>query len=95
VNDAPFAVGDFFEVNEDTILTANLLVNDFDVDGDPLTATLVSGPAHGAVTLSFDGSFAYTPGLDFNGTDSFTYRANDGTADSNTATVTIVVLPQS
>jgi VCBS repeat-containing protein len=57
-----------------------------------LTATLVSGPAHAAsFTLNADGSFAYTPAADFNGSDSFTYKANDGELDSNTATVTVTI----
>ena len=52
---------------------------------------MVSGPAHGTLTLNADGSFTYTPAANFNGTDSFTYRANDGSADCNVATVTITV----
>jgi VCBS repeat-containing protein len=56
-----------------------------------LTAVLVSGPAHGTVTLNANGAFTYTPAANFNGTDSFTYKANDGTADSNFATVTLTV----
>ena len=47
----------------------------------PLTAVLVSGPAHGTLTLNADGSFTYTPTANYNGPDSFTYKANDGTAD--------------
>ena len=43
------------------------------------------------MTLNADGSFTYTPNANFNGTDSFTYTASDGTADSNVATVTITV----
>ena len=49
---------------------------------------LVTGPAHGTLTLNADGSFTYTPAANYNGTDSFTYKANDGTLDSNVATVT-------
>jgi large repetitive protein len=45
------------------------------------------------LTLNTGGSFSYTPNLNFNGSDSFTYKANDGTADSNVATVTITVNP--
>ena len=48
---------------------------------------------NGTLTLNADGSFTYTPAANFNGTDSFTYKANDGTADSNVATVTITVNP--
>ena len=54
---------------------------------------MVTGPGHGTLTLNPSGSFTYTPSPFFAGTDSFTYRANDGTADSNTATATITVTP--
>jgi VCBS repeat-containing protein len=50
---------------------------------------LVSGPAHGTLTLNANGSFTYTPAANYNGPDSFTYKANDGQADSNVATVSI------
>ena len=59
--------------------------------GDTLSALGVSGPTHGGLTLNADGSFTYTPTASYSGPDSFTYRANDGTADSNVATVTITV----
>ena len=65
-----------------------VLDNDTDVDGDTLTAVLVAGPTNGTVTLNADGSFTYTPTGNFTGTDTFTYNANDGALDSNTATVT-------
>ena len=68
-----------------------VLDGDTDVDGDPLTAVLVAGPSHGTLTLNANGSFTYTPNANYNGTDSFTYRANDGSAHSNVATVTITV----
>src|SRR5207249_4035047 len=61
-----------------------------DVDGDPLTAILVDSPAHGTLNLNSDGSFTYTPALNYNGPDSFTYKANDENANAHTnATVTI------
>ena len=62
-----------------------------DPDGNPLSAVLGSGPSHGTLTLDADGSFIYTPAANFNGSDSFTYKANDGSIDSNVATVTITV----
>src|SRR5262245_40680965 len=91
VNDAPVANADAFTLDEDTTLTANVLGNDTDVDSATLTATLVSGGAHGSVTLSPDGSFTYTPNANFFGTDSFTYKASDGVLDSNVTTVSLTV----
>src|SRR5207247_597176 len=70
-----------------------VLANDSDVDGDVLTPVLVSGPSHGSLTLNADGSFTYTPSANYNGTDSFAYKANDGSLDSNVATVTITINP--
>ncbi|MCF6391655.1 cadherin-like domain-containing protein, partial [Mycobacterium sp. MBM] len=93
VNDTPVTAGDTFTTDEDTVLTGNVLTNDSDIDGDALTATLVDGPAHGTLTLNTDGSFTYTPNADFNGADSFTYTATDGTATSSVATVSITVDP--
>ncbi len=96
VNDTPAAVGDDYSVDEDNILTvgavSGVLNNDSDVDSTTLTATLMSAPAHGSLTLNADGSFTYTPMGNFHGTDTFTYVASDGTADSAVATVTITVL---
>ncbi len=68
-----------------------VLQNDTDADGDPLTARLVSSTANGSLRLEADGSFVYFPNLDFNGTDTFTYRANDGGLDGNVATVVLNV----
>jgi VCBS repeat-containing protein len=94
-NSAPVAVNDGYSVDEDGTLGVNagngVLKNDTDADGDPLTALKLSDPANGTVTLNSNGSFTYAPAADFNGSDSFTYRANDGLANSNTATVTITV----
>ena len=51
----------------------------------------MSGPASGTLTLTADGSFSYAPNGNFAGSDSFTYKAHDGTVDSNTVTVAITV----
>ena len=61
-------------------------------DGDTLTAALVNGPHHGTLTLNANGSFTYTPTTGYSGADSFTYKANDGTADSNVATVSLTIV---
>ncbi|HKB02596.1 MAG TPA: cadherin-like domain-containing protein [Gemmataceae bacterium] len=90
----PSAADDSYTVAEGKTLTGgSVLANDADPGGNTLTAVLVSGPAHGTLNLNPDGSFNYTPAPGFTGTDSFTYRATDGTADSNAVTVTITVRP--
>src|SRR5262249_49301519 len=94
VNDAPASLNDSYTTNEDTALTITspgLLVHCSDVDGDSMSAVLVSGPHVGSPTLNANGSFTYTPNANANGIDHFTYKANDGALDSNVATVTIVV----
>jgi VCBS repeat-containing protein len=53
----------------------------------------VDGPQHGALTFNADGSYSYTPGQDYNGSDSFTFKANDGMLDSNVATVCLTINP--
>ncbi len=52
---------------------------------------MIGGPSNGTLTLEADGSFTYAPNRDFTGTDTFTYRATDGLANSNLATVTITI----
>jgi VCBS repeat-containing protein len=94
VNDAPVAGDDSYSTDEDTPLTiaaAGVLGNDSDIESGALHAVLISGPSHGALTLNADGSFSYMPAVNYNGPDSFTYRANDGEADSAAATVSITV----
>jgi hypothetical protein len=98
VNDAPVAQGDLYAVDEDSSLvvsvaSSGVLANDRDIEGDALKAVLVSGPLHGTVQMLDNGTFTYTPVPDFFGSDSFTYKANDGALDSATATVAINVAP--
>ena len=95
-NSAPTAVADGYDVAEDGSLApaagAGVLANDDDPDNDALTAVLGTGPTHAQTfTLNADGSFTYVPDPDFNGGDSFTYHASDGTLSSGTVTVTITV----
>jgi VCBS repeat-containing protein len=58
-----------------------------------MTVALVDNVTHGKLTFKPDGSFSYAPDKDFFGSDSFTYRANDGSADSGVTKVTITVNP--
>jgi VCBS repeat-containing protein len=94
-NTPPVAAGDTGSTPKNTTLTVpapGVLGNDTDADGNALTAIKVTGPARGSLTLDANGSYTYTPNTGYTGADSFTYKANDGGADSNTATVTINVV---
>ena len=95
-NVAPTANDDAYSTDEDTTLTVmapGVLDNDTDPADELTGATLVSGTSNGSLNLAANGSFTYTPGTDFNGADSFTYRTSDGADDSNVASVTITVTP--
>ncbi|MCO6413443.1 MAG: tandem-95 repeat protein, partial [Thiogranum sp.] len=97
VNDAPVAVDDAYNVVEGSggfLPPAGVLLNDTDIDSGTLTAIQLSNVAHGNLTLNSSGSWWYTPDPDYNGTDSFTYKANDGSLDSNVATVTLNIAPR-
>src|SRR2546425_2844811 len=74
-----------------TVSLPGVLSNDSDVESSPLSAVLVAGPTHGSLALNANGSFTYTPASNYNGPDSFTFKANDGSLDSNVATVSITV----
>ncbi len=95
VNDAPVGLPESYTTAEDTPLVVNaaagILANDTDVDGDALTAVGVTPPAHGTVAGAANGSFTYTPALNYNGPDSFTYRPTDASVGGNLVTVSITI----
>ncbi|MDH5355421.1 MAG: Ig-like domain-containing protein, partial [Gammaproteobacteria bacterium] len=94
VNDSPVAVNDSSSTTVNTaVTTGNVLANDSDVDGD--TLTVVAGTplaTNGTVVNNGDGTFTYTPGLDFTGSDSFDYSVTDSVVTVS-ATVNVVVNP--
>jgi len=93
-NEPPVAKDDAYSTDEDTLLTVSapgVLGNDSDADGDPISAVLLDDADNGILALSPDGAFTYAPDANYHGIDSFTYKANDGTADSDTATVSLTV----
>ncbi len=94
-NLAPTAQDDAYTAYRNTPLTVDapgLLTNDSDPHGHALTATLLTTPTHGTVVVQLDGSFTYTPAIDYLGTDTFRYTASD-TVLTDTATVTLTVAP--
>ncbi|HVX64411.1 MAG TPA: Ig-like domain-containing protein [Pirellulales bacterium] len=94
INSAPVANDDGYAVNENATLNVvapGVLANDTAPSGVAISATLVSGPSYGSLTLNADGSFTYTPASGYYGTDSFTYDDVEGSLTSNTATVRITV----
>ena len=92
LNDAPVAVDDTRIAQEDELLTGNVSVNDFDVDGDALTYTLLTDSSNGGVLLDLDGTFTFTPTANSTDAIEFTYEVSDGSL-TDQATVTISVTP--
>src|SRR5207245_2662767 len=90
VNDAPLATAESYTTAEDTALTVDaasgLLAHATDIDGDPLTAVLVSGPSHGTLGLNSDGSFTYTPAANYNGSETGREHVNNRVTDANLPT---------
>lgn len=95
VNDAPVAGDDSANANQNTPLTllaADLLANDTDVDGGALSITAVSNPVNGTVTLNNSGNVVFTPTTGFsNGNGSFNYTVSDGNGGTDLGLVTVAV----
>jgi VCBS repeat-containing protein len=93
---APVAVDDAYTVLEGGTLSQTapgVLDNDTSPVGNPLTAVPDTDAGNGTLILNSDGSFTYTHDGSETTSDSFIYHANDGSSDSNTATVTISITP--
>ena len=86
VNDPPVAVSDSGSTDDLTPITINVLANDYDVDNDPLVASIETQPSNGVASIST--GILYTPNVGYSGTDTFQYRVSDGT----TSTVGIVTV---
>ncbi|MCB0035365.1 MAG: tandem-95 repeat protein, partial [Anaerolineales bacterium] len=93
VNDAPVANGDDLDTLEDTAGIVDVAANDTDANGDldATTAVTLTNPLHGSLVNHGDGTFTYTPDANYNGSDSFTFKLNDGLVDSPVATVTLTI----
>lgn len=94
VNDAPVASDGTLELMQNTAATGNLRAGD--PDGDALTYTILSQGTKGRVELSNPrtGAYTYTPYAASSGSDSFTFKASDGSIDSNTARVNVTITPE-
>ncbi len=90
VNDAPVAQNQSVTTNFNTAKAITLQATD--VENSALTYTIVASPTHGSLSGTAP-NLTYTPTTNYSGADSFTFRANDGAANSNTATVSITVNP--
>ncbi len=99
VNDAPVATDNDYTIAEDATASGNVLTDDTgdgvdsDADSNPLSVVLETGVTEGTLALNLDGSFIYTPTVDYNGVITFTYVATDGLTTSNVALVTITIEP--
>ncbi len=93
VNDAPVAQDDQTQTDEDTAVTIAVLANDSDPEGDSLTLAAVSQPGAGTAVILDGGVISYTPALDYNGNDAFTYTISDGNGGSGVASVSVTIRP--
>lgn len=91
-NGAPVASPDFADTDEDVSAVIDVLGNDSDPDGDPLTVTSASAD-HGTVDINDDGTLTYTPDPDWNGTDTINYTITDTAGNEASSTVTVEVAP--
>ncbi|MCE5228582.1 S8 family serine peptidase [bacterium] len=91
LNRSPKAVNESVSTTQNTALTIPVLANDSDPDGDPLSITSVTNPAHGTTFTNVNGTITYRPVTNYYGTDSFQYTISDGRGGSATATVTVTV----
>jgi subtilisin family serine protease len=93
VDDPPQAVDDSIEVAQDGAVTAAVLANDIEVDGDQLEIVAVSDPPRGSVSVNADRTVTYRPDTGYSGADSFTYDAGDGRGGVSRARVSVTVHP--
>ena len=91
VNDTPIAQDIDISMNEDEG-TRDIILQGSDIDNSNLTYSIINGPSHGTYTLN-DNILSYTPDENYNGSDTITYKANDGELDSNILTITINITP--
>jgi hypothetical protein len=90
-NYAPEVASKSFTLTEGQVLTGDVLAGAYDPDGDPLQSMLVSNPSHGDLVLHDDGTFIYTPSINYYGSDSFSYAVTDGVATTTPLTANLTI----
>lgn len=90
---APTVVDTIVRPQEDQAYPGSVASLGTDLDGNSLTYFVVTRPAHGTLIFANSGTYTYTSALNYNGADSFTFQANDGTSNSNVGTVSLVITP--
>ena len=93
INNAPTALDDSTSTDEDISVIIDVLSNDEDLDGDTLTLDSLTQPTNGLAVINEDATVSYTPASNFNGSDSFDYTVSDGQSGTDTAAVTVTVIP--
>ena len=91
-DDLPVAEDDTATTPEDTAVVIDVLSNDSDPDGQPLTVTSATA-TNGTVTINPDGTLTYTPDTDYNGPDTILYTIEDPDGNEDTAEVAVTVTP--
>ena len=90
-NASPVAVNDAANTSRNTAAAIAVLANDTDADGDTLSVTSVTAPAHGTASVNANGTVLYTPALNYEGADSFVYAISDNQGGSSSATVSVTI----
>ena len=90
VNDAPLATAQAATGAEDS--PVEITLTGTDIESDPLAFSIVTPPARGTLS-GLAPNLTYTPATDFNGPDSFTFKANDGALDSAPAIISLTITP--
>src|SRR5205807_7664912 len=91
VNDNPVANADTTATDEDAAVVVDVRANDSDVDGDQLVVSSAGGASKGTVSVTQDNKVRYTPNLNENGSDSFTYTVSDGHGGTATGMVGVTI----
>ena len=92
VNDAPIAVADTYTLLENTTGEVNILANDHDPENDTFSVVVMTAPSHGTAIMNADGTLTYTPDTNYVGTDSLSYKIDDGHGGTDTTTLTLTIM---